>query len=423
MRVLHILNGLEGGATVSILEVVRESRALRAGIEHYSVLPGDERTDCGSLKMFWDVRTIPMGPWYRPEVRGAWQRLIRMADRYRSTIHSPRAVRRISRAIREWGIDLVTTNCAANIEGAIAAQRTSRPHVWHIRERVGSDGSLRFRTGDRALAHRIGGLSARIAAVSNYTAEPFVREGLGHKVEVVYDGIDIGSFMGDEVLRRAVELRRAWLQNSPGPLIGSVSNVTGGVKRHEVLLKTFAELARSEPDLRFVVVGRLPEKRGPLSMAKWKRWVSLQKMCNELGLETRLTWAGHMDDIAAVMNALDVVVHGCEIEGLGRTVLEAMAAAKPVVAPDSGGVTEVVKNMRNGILVPPLNAQELAQGVRLLLDNPDLANRLADAARKRVEQAFQLNQHVATMVGLYQSTLTEARREKISHNRQIGEGE
>ncbi len=331
MQVLHVLNGLDGGATVSIRELVRESRAQGTGIRHYAVLPGGEHLDCSPLGMFEEVRPVPMGRWYQPEARGARQRLIRFAEGLRGGLHFRKAVMMIAGAINEWGIDLVATNCAANLEGAIAARRTGRPHVWHIRERVGSDGSLRFRIGDHALAVRIGELSAGIAAVSNYVARPFVRAGLEGKVEVVYDGIDLESFKRDAVMAKAGELRRRWLRGSRGSLVGSVANVTGGVKRHHVLLEAFAELARSDDSLRFVVIGRLPRRAGPSSAPKWERWQRLRRMSSELGLEPKLTWAGYVEDIPAAMNSLDVLVHACEIEGLGRVVLEAMAAAKPVV--------------------------------------------------------------------------------------------
>ena len=82
-------------------------------------------------------------------------------------------------------------------------------------------------------------------------------------------------------------------------------------------------------------------------------------------------------------------------------VLEAMAHARPVVATPVGGTPEVVVDGETGLLVPPRNPAALADAIRRLLDDPDLAKRLGEAGRRRVEKLFSLESMTRRVLELY----------------------
>lgn len=407
MRVLHVLNSLEGGATVSVRELVRASVRAETDMRHFAVFPGAPGGEAPALDMFDAVRAVPLAQWNRPRGIGALRTVAAAVLRARRRLLGPSGVAGIARAVADWRIDLVTTNCAANLDGALAAQLADVPHLWHIRERIGSDGSLHFRLTDAALARRIAGLSVRIAAVSRYAAEPFDRAGAGGKVRIVHDGIDPAPFASVPAAERGRELRRRWLGDGEGPLVGAVANLTAQVKRHDLLLRAAALLAGRRTALRFVIVGKIPDSGSWFARSDRERWKELRRMAEQLDLGDRLVWAGAMDDIPAVMNAFDILFHACEIEGLGRVVLEAMAAGRPVVAPAAGGVDEAAKKGVTGILVTPRSARALAAGAETLISDPGLRHRMGAAGRARVESHFTLQRHLDIMVDLYRECACE----------------
>jgi len=94
--------------------------------------------------------------------------------------------------------------------------------------------------------------------------------------------------------------------------------------------------------------------------------------------------------MAPVMASLDVLVQPSRRETFGRTLIEAMAARKPVIASRVGGMPEVVADDESGLLVPEEDPQSLAAAIIRLLEDPSRARRMGEAGRRRVEQLFSL---------------------------------
>lgn len=319
-----------------------------------------------------------------------------------------RTMRFLAEIIEEWSIDLVTTNCAVNTHGALAARRAGLPHIWHIRERIGTDGSMHFRLNDERLVHRIAGLSTGVATVSEYVAGPFREYGADNSLQVVYDGVDVEAFAGAAARERGLSLRKKWGIPEDALLVGKVANVTAHVKRHDLFLRAVAEVARNDGRVRFVVVGALPPQSSWFSKPALDRWNRLESLAHDLGLDDRLVWAGAVPDPPAVMSAIDILAHACDIEGFPRVVFEAMAASRPVVGPVAGGVAEIVEDGSTGLLVPPGSVKRFAHGIERLIENAELRGTLGQNARKRVEERFTLRQHLDTMVNMYRSTVEGA---------------
>jgi len=401
MRVLHVLNGRGGGATISALELVKASRACGTGVEHCAVYPGRPGLEVPEIhRVFRRARPIPLPAWNRPRTLDLLRRLALFVLTQKESGMGVRTARTFDQVIEDWSIDVVTTNCAVNIHGALAARRAGVPHVWHIRERIGTDGSMQFRLDGRRLVHRIAGLSTRIAAVSEYVSGPFRKFGADEGIEVVYDGVDVAAFESTEARHRGRELRRKRGVPDEAMLVGKVANVTAYVKRHDLFLRAAAEVARYHNDVWFVVVGAIPSGNTWLARPSVERWQKLKALAHDLGLDGRLVWAGNVDDPPAIMNAIDIMAHTCPIEGFPRVVLEAMAAGKPVVGPAAGGVPEVVGDT-TGWLVEQQTPQDLANGIQELLLQDTERIRLAAAGRTRVEAEFSSQRHIARMVDLY----------------------
>src|SRR4029077_1011946 len=103
------------------------------------------------------------------------------------------------------------------------------------------------------------------------------------------------------------------------------------------------------------------------------------------GLDDKVRFLGHRDDVPRLLAASDLLVLPSLYEGLPNVVLEAMRFRKPVVATAAPGTTEVVVDGETGLLVPVKTPTALAKAIRAVLRDPSLARRLGEAGRTRVE--------------------------------------
>jgi glycosyltransferase involved in cell wall biosynthesis len=160
-------------------------------------------------------------------------------------------------------------------------------------------------------------------------------------------------------------------------------------KGHRHLLAAAAML----PDVRFLLAGEGPE-RG-----------ALEALAGELGVDDRVRFLGHRNDIPQLLAACDVMALPSSFEGLPVSVLEAMASGTAVVASNIGGVDEIVRDNVTGLLVEPGDALALAAAIRRLVDDPAEAARLAEAARTHVAREFSAATMARRVAAVYDDVL------------------
>lgn len=184
----------------------------------------------------------------------------------------------------------------------------------------------------------------------------------------------------------------ALLGHPAGSLIGCLGSLTTH-KGQAVLLQAASRLRRR---VTLIFIGEGPE-RG-----------RLEAMATQAG--TPVVFLGALSDARRVLPALDiVVVPSIAREGLGLAALEAMDAARPVIASAVGGLPEVVADGQTGLLVPPADPQALAHAIEALLDSPELGQRLGEAGRRRVESHFRASAMVRRVEGIYEEAIGERR--------------
>ena len=402
MRVLHILNAAGGGASVGALELMRSSRHMGSAIEHFVVYPGlDGHPDPTVSSVCSECRVVPMRWWNIKQTLSPLRRLAVWVREMQVTRFGHRTRSALRDLVHEWRVDLIHSNTAAIIDGATVAAELGISHVWHIRERIGCRGFMRFPLTDADLAARIGSLSRVIVPMSRFVREVFVKQGQAAKTRVVYDGVDPAIFDTEKVRRRGRELRRSWGVPDGSLLIGKVAAVTSPVKRHDVFIRAAGILARRDPSLRFAIIGPLPK------LTTWARrqgieyFQALRQLVREEGIEDRFLWTDHVPDPGAVMNAIDVLAHACDLEGFGRIAIEAMAAGKPVVGPAAGGLTESVVDGETGFLVPPGDETAMADAIEELSNDYDLYRRFCQAGRTRSREDFSPEAHLSAIREVY----------------------
>jgi L-malate glycosyltransferase len=201
----------------------------------------------------------------------------------------------------------------------------------------------------------------------------------------VHEGIDLERVESAPPARLHEEL---WLPHQ-APIVGNVAAlVPHKGQRH--LIEAAALVVRQVPDARFVIAGE-----GELRPA-------LERQIREHRLEKHVLLAGFRPDVLSVHKAFDIFVMSSVTEGLGTSLLDAMACAKPVVATTAGGIPEVVADGETGLLVPPRDHHALADAIVRLLNDAGLRTRLGEAGRARVRERFSADRMVRDTLRVYE---------------------
>ncbi len=215
----------------------------------------------------------------------------------------------------------------------------------------------------------------RIIAVSRFVRESVLAAGLrGEQVEVIYDGVQVPPLPTREQARGA---RRRWDIPESGclPLLGCVGYLLPE-KGQELLIRALPAVRNQYQDCRLLLAGDGPCR------------ARLEQLARQLGVEQAVQFAGVVDDISQVYQALDVFVFPSIAEPLGSSLLSAMAYGLPAVAVAAGAVPEIIQDGRNGLLVPGRDPTGVAAAVLRLLHDSSLCARLGIAARRTVEEHF-----------------------------------
>jgi glycosyltransferase involved in cell wall biosynthesis len=153
-------------------------------------------------------------------------------------------------------------------------------------------------------------------------------------------------------------------------------------KRVELAIEALPLVLAQKPDARLEVLG----DAGPGIDAGYPD--ELRALASRLGLEGAVRFRGHVDDVRSELRSLDVLVHCAEGEPFGLVLVEAMLESVPVVAPDSGGPREIVRDGVDGLLVDVTDHAHLAQAVLTLLRDPEERRRMGEAGRARALEHF-----------------------------------
>jgi glycosyltransferase involved in cell wall biosynthesis len=144
----------------------------------------------------------------------------------------------------------------------------------------------------------------------------------------------------------------------------------------------------------------------------------LKPQVQRLGLEGRVRFLGHRNDVPDLLAAADLLALPSLNEGAAGVVIEAMALGVPVVASDLPSLREVTEDGTSGLLVPVASPDALARAIERLLDDQPLARVLGTRGREIFERRFTLDRSVKRMVGMYRSVLASS----STHSSAVREG-
>ena len=211
-----------------------------------------------------------------------------------------------------------------------------------------------------------------IIGVSSQIERKYKVEGQVSRVTCIRNGIDLE---GKSVQTDRWRTRKDLGVDTGTCLIGTVGRLTP-VKGIPYLLKAARILLRQGANVKLLVVGD-----GSIRL-------DLVTQTRDLGISENVVFLGHREDTDELLQALDIFVLPSLSEGIPMALLEAMAATRAVVASRVGGIPEIVEDGFEGFLVEPMDVDGLAERCRRLIESPDIARKMGEQARRRVERDF-----------------------------------
>ena len=294
-------------------------------------------------------------------------------------------LRRLARFLKENEIDVVHTHdFYTNLFGTTAAAMARVPA--RITYKGETDG---FRTAtQKRLERGAFRLAHRVVANSDAVRRQLIREGVPvEKLVKHYNGLDLervavqsGASRDDILGILALPERR---------LVTIVANLQHAVKDHPTFLRAAARVRAAIPDAAFVIAG------------EGKLMPGLRELAADLNLKDDVFFIGRCEKVAELLSVSDVCALSSTAEGFSNSILEYMAAARPVVVTDVGGAREAVTEGETGYIVPPGDDQQMAERMIELLREPTRARAMGERGKSIVEERFSCERHLANTLDLY----------------------
>lgn len=322
-------------------------------------------------------------------------------------IHDFKAYLKIRKTLRRFKPHIVHTHTAkAGLLGRLAAAAEKVPVIVHTYHGLMFSGYYNAWVSrwvvrvERWLAKK----STRIIALSNTQRHQIANQYAvcaAEKIEVVPLGINLDAFMQADALKRQ-QFRTKYYLNDSQIAVGIVGRVVP-VKNHAFFIKVVAALHHLFPQLRFFVVGDGPLRR------------KLQQEAKNLGIEqtffpeepkpATLCFTSWITEVDVALAGLDIVVLTSLNEGTPVSLMEAQAAAKPVMATRAGGIEDIVVDGHTGFTVEQGNLQDFCDKLSALVHNPGLRSQMGQNGVLFAKKQFQKERQVEDLNLLYHQLL------------------
>ena len=350
MHVLHVLNGLTGGAAESTLEIINELNAndIESSIyvfgRNSSVIPNKIEAAVGGR-----VFRGPLYLWVSHR-GGIFSKVASEIFYLAYSIFLSRSSGSIKKVAKSVNASLISSCTSVSPDGALAALRAGIPHVWHIRELYGEGKMFSAKTLWRR-NFRKSILSTGMVVCNS----PFTRDSLflfDDKVVVVFNKIDLNG-LG--------RLRGKYPHEASRCVSFGVIASGAKWKRHDVAIEAAGMLKKDYSNFKINFIGFELESL-PLEYRN-----SLIQKIEHHKLEDNVEFLGKLESSVEAFSRIDVLVHAATAESYGRVYYEAAASGRPIIACRSLAADRVVLNGKNGYLVDPNDTREMVERMKVFL--------------------------------------------------------
>ena len=303
---------------------------------------------------------------------------------------------RLARFIRANKIDIVHTNSLkADIIGGAASRLARRPVIWHVRDRIEVDYlPKRVVQAFRLLSHVMPNYVIANSAATLRTLHLGVHAHgtsipsgiqMSGRTAVVPDGTGVAALAETKNLRSQYRVG----------LVGRISPWKG----QHIFIQAAALVNKRFPEVRFFIIGAALFGEHAYDQ-------EVHRLPSQLGIQDNVEFSGFRNDIESAIAELDLLVHASTIgEPFGQVIIEGMAAGKPVVATNGGGVPEIVEDGQTGLLVPMGDVPAMASAICQILSDPVSAKAMGVRARQRVADHFTMEQTARRVEAVYAELL------------------
>jgi glycosyltransferase involved in cell wall biosynthesis len=239
------------------------------------------------------------------------------------------------------------------------------------------------------------GWSHQIVANSDSVRKKLNEEGIGsERITLIHSGLDLARVVPPANVSRGETLRQLGVDGATH-VVTIVANMRHDVKDYPMFLRAAVQINKALRETAFLLAGE-----GPLQS-------SLQALAAELGISSKTFFLGRCENIAELLSVSDVCVLSSKAEGFSNSILEYMAAGRPVVATDVGGAREAIVENETGFIVPSGNDELMAERVIALLRDPQKARAMGERGRRVVEEKFSSQALLRNTEALYQRLLAD----------------
>jgi glycosyltransferase involved in cell wall biosynthesis len=382
-KILHIITRLDmGGSAQNTLQTCKKLSGKYETILVHGLSYESRMTDL-------ERRIIEAGV---EEVKAQGVKVIPLPSMLRSIrpVKDFRALFFLAWLIFKEKPDIVHTHSSkAGILGRLAAKIAGVPYIVHTPHghvfygHFGILASKIFLWVERIFSK----FTDRMVALTDGERNDYIKLSVcpPQRVFKIHSGVDLEQFMQPNGNR--VEKKRSLGLDQNGTVIGFVGWLLP-IKGPAYLLKAMAHIWPEHPAASLVMVGK-----GELD-------VDLRTQALKMNANGKVKFLGWREDVHEIIPIFDLLVLPSLNEGMGRVLVEAMAAGKPVVASEVGGIPDLVKHGETGYLVRPADERALANGIKKLLNDPERAQQMGQRGKEYCRQ-FSLEAMIAKLDDLY----------------------
>jgi glycosyltransferase involved in cell wall biosynthesis len=297
---------------------------------------------------------------------------------------SPAAVFQLVKLVREYRIDIVHTHTTHAHSLALQAKHVYGDFVLVVHRRV----DFLIKNNPVSLYKYRSDKVDRIIAISEFIRNLMIEQGIPQaKIDVIHSGVDPKRLHADRALT-AQKLRAEYRIDPETVILGNIAALSGH-KDHLTLIRSLPLVIEKEPRCLLFILGE-GDQREPV-----------QREIERLGLERHVIMPGFRNDLETFIGGFDLYVHSSKDEGLGTSIIDALANGIPVVATDAGGIPEILGSSGEyGIVVPKQQPEALAEGILKLMKDPSLMEHYRHAGMKRAG-SFSVDTMVKSTYELY----------------------
>jgi len=296
--------------------------------------------------------------------------------------NSLKSIKKVINWLKNEKIDIVHTHgFSSGVLGRISAYFAGISKIYAHIHTMSDELSFKHGVKEKLLSF----ISTKIITVSNAVNDSYKKRTHINKKKLImiYNGLNLPlnrEFNEKENIKKRYDIPK------DVKIIGSVASLTKH-KAHYLLF----EAIKNIDNIYIILVGDGIEK------------MKLAELAIKLGIEKRVRLVGNQEDIFPFIDIMDIFVLSSVREGHPLSLIEAMGFKKPVIATNVGGVSEIIENDINGIIVPPKNSKKIEESINLLLNNEELSKKLGNNGKETYINRFTLKKMMEKLVLLYES--------------------